>query len=142
MSTPTSFPPPTPTPISQRFWDGVQERVLGYQRCGACAEAVFPPRAHCPHCWSENLSWQESAGRGAVASFTIVHRPGHPAFAELAPFALVLVDLDEGFRMLSRVPGHAGGILVGSRVTVVWQESGDWTLPLCQPESTEGDNHD
>lgn len=77
-----------------------------------------------------------------MASFTIVHRPGHPAFTELTPFALVLVDLDEGFRMLSRIPGRADGLQVGSRVSVVWEESGEWTLPLCRLDPTEGENDD
>lgn len=142
MSTLPTFPPPTPTPISQRFWDGVQQRILGYQRCGSCTGVIFPPRAHCPHCWSGDLSWEESSGQGDVVSYTIVHRPGHPAFVELAPFVLVLVDLNEGFRMLSRVSGCANGLQVGSRVSVVWEESGDWTLPLCRLEPTEGENDD
>lgn len=115
------FPGPHPTPLSEPFWQGVASQRLLFQRCSSCERAIFPARGHCPRCWSRDLIWQQSAGRGTVASFTVAHRPGHPAFADLAPYTLVLVDLDEGFRMLSRLvePGDREPA-VGAAVELSW----------------------
>lgn len=132
------FPAPTITPLSEPFWQGVAEGRLMYQRCTACRKAVFPPRAHCPHCWGLELEWLESSGSGTVASFADVHRPGHPAFAEIAPYTLALVDLDEGFRMLTRLEGEAdcadaeggGAPAVGAPVTLTVRRQGESLLPL------------
>lgn len=70
---------------------------LGFQRCADCSEAVFYPRVLCPACGSGALEWQESSGRGTVYATTAVyHRHGEP-------YNVALVDLEEGFRMMSCV---------------------------------------
>jgi uncharacterized OB-fold protein len=131
MSQTVPFPPPTPTPVSQPFWDGAAERRLRYQRCGSCEAAVFPPRAHCPRCWSAELTWHDSSGRAHLAARAVVHRPGHAAFAELAPYPLALVDLEEGFRMLSRLTGPgAAHVPIGAPLVLSWEDQGDQTLPV------------
>jgi uncharacterized protein len=84
---------------------------LGYQRCADCSEAVFYPRVLCPVCGSGALEWRESAGRGTIYATTAVHSRNHD------PRNVVLVDLDEGFRMMSRVEGvPAEEVEVGTRV--------------------------
>lgn len=126
-----NFPGPTVTPVSEPFWQGATEGRLTYQRCTACDGAVFPPRAHCPHCWAGHLEWRDSAGDGTLASYAAVHRPGHPAFAEIAPYTLALVDLDEGFRMLTRLVDTDGAEpAVGARVRLSMQPQGGTTLPM------------
>ncbi|MEA2155702.1 MAG: uncharacterized protein QOE11_1842 [Solirubrobacteraceae bacterium] len=71
-----------------------------YQRCGDCGAAIAPRRVTCPVCGSRRLSGQTSAGRGTVYSTTTVH-------AREGARNVVLVDLDEGFRMMSEVVGMA-----------------------------------
>lgn len=140
-SAPSPLPGPTVTPTSRYFWDSTAEHRLMYQRCAECQAAVFPPRGHCPACWSTSLRWQESRGYGVIAAWAVVHRPGHPAFAPLAPYLLALVDLDEGFRLLSRVVDpDAENVPVGAAVQVTWEHSGDVTLPLfvAAPEGVDG----
>jgi uncharacterized OB-fold protein len=84
---------------------------LGYQRCADCAAAVFYPRTLCPVCGSGALEWRESAGRGTVYATTAVHSRNRE------PRNVVLVDLDEGFRMMSRVEGVAAEeVEIGTRV--------------------------
>jgi uncharacterized OB-fold protein len=125
------YPKPTATPVSQYFWDQAANHNLTYQRCQRCRRGIFPPRAHCPHCWHTTLEWCTSAGAGELASRTVVHRPGHPAFRPDSPYTLVLVDLDEGFRMLSELVGpHRHDAPVGNPVQVCWTRRGDHTLPL------------
>ncbi|MDO5740186.1 MAG: OB-fold domain-containing protein [Ornithinimicrobium sp.] len=125
------FPGPTSTPISEPFWAGVDDERLMFQRCSACERAIFPARGHCPGCWSQDLVWQESTGRGTLASFAAVHRPGHAAFTDLTPYTLALVDLEEGFRMLSRlVEASDSTPTLGSSVEVSWRMQGETRLPL------------
>ena len=84
---------------------------LGYQRCADCSAAIFYPRVLCPVCGSGALEWHESAGRGTVYATTAVHSRNHD------PRNVVLVDLDEGFRMMSQVEGvPAKEVEVGTRV--------------------------
>ena len=89
----------------------LQNGKLCYQRCADCSAAVFYPRVLCPVCGSGALEWRESAGRGTVYATTAVHSRNRD------PRNVVLVDLDEGFRMMSRVEGlPAGEVEIGARV--------------------------
>jgi uncharacterized OB-fold protein len=84
---------------------------LGYQHCAECSAAVFYPRVLCPVCGSRALEWRESAGRGTVYATTALHSRNRD------PRNVVLVDLEEGFRMMSRVEGLAAGeVEIGARV--------------------------
>jgi len=65
----------------------------------------------CPVCGSGTLEWGQSAGRGTVYATTAVHSRNRD------PRNVVLVDLDEGFRMMSRVEGvPAEKVEIGTRV--------------------------
>jgi uncharacterized OB-fold protein len=89
----------------------LQNGKLGYQCCADCSAAVFYPRVLCPVCGSGALEWRESAGRGTVYATTAVHSRNRD------PRNVVLVDLDEGFRMMSRVEGvPAEEVEIGTRV--------------------------
>lgn len=69
-------------------------------------------------------AWQVSAGLGAVYATTVMHGPDEE------PTGLVLVDLDEGFRMMSRVVGIAPeDVAVGLRVRVAFQDG----VPCFEP---------
>jgi uncharacterized protein len=84
---------------------------LGYQRCTDCSVAVFYPRVLCPVCGGRALEWRESAGRGTIYATTALYS------RDRDPRNVVLVDLDEGFRMMSRVEGVAAEeVAVGMRV--------------------------
>jgi uncharacterized OB-fold protein len=90
----------------------LRERRLTYQvtRSG---KAVFYPRLFAPGDGSE-LQWRVSAGLGSVYSTTTVHGSGGLAHN------VALVDLDEGFRVMSRVEGVApDSVRIGMRVRAV-----------------------
>lgn len=115
------------------YWEALSHRVLSYQRCTACQRAVFYPRARCPHCFSDQLEWHASAGRGSVYAVTTVHRAPR-AFESRAPFCVALIDLDEGFRMLSNLvscsPGQAR---IGMAVQLDFEERDETLLPVFRP---------
>ena len=95
---------------------------------------MFYARALCPHCHREALEWVPAAGTGVVYSFTVVHRPAGPAFADRVPYVVALIDLDEGVRMLSTLriadPARAR---VGQRVSVTFEDLEEVTLPVFEP---------
>ena len=70
---------------------------LAYQFSPEAGQAVFYPRVICPFTGSENLEWRISKGLGTVHATTVVH----PAQGE--PYNVCLIDVDEGFRLMSRV---------------------------------------
>lgn len=95
-------PRPRPTPETQHFWDGTRAGELRLQRCDDCDQVYFPPRPFCPGCASRAVSVFVASGRAVLASYVINHRP-HPAWDE--PYAIALVQLQEGPRMMTNVVG-------------------------------------
>ena len=97
-------PLPRPTPTTKPFFDAARKGVLALQRCPR--DGVFYyPRSHCPSCLGTDWEWQELSGRGEVHTFT-VDRVGHdPALASQVPFAIAVVELDEGVRVVANVVG-------------------------------------
>ena len=92
---------PKPTPETQHFWDGTQAGELRLQRCDACANVYFPPRPFCPSCASRKVSVFKASGKGTLYSYVINHRPAAPGFTP--PYAIAVVELDEGPRMMTNL---------------------------------------
>ena len=57
----------------------------------------------CAQCGSLAVDELELSGRGTVYSYAILHHPRNPAFEY--PVLIVLVDLEEGVRILSNLTG-------------------------------------
>ncbi len=70
---------------------------LAYQVCLDDNQPFFYPRACAPGTGSENIEWRVSKGLGTVYTTTVVHYKGEP------PLNVAMIDVDEGFRMMSRV---------------------------------------
>jgi uncharacterized OB-fold protein len=117
---------------SANYWERAKNGELAVQQCNSCRQFVFYPRAICPHCHSADLAWKISAGRGTVYSYTVSRRAPSPEFEGLVPYVVALVDLDEGFRMMSNIIGtDALGTRCGDRVEVAFEQvSDETTLPV------------
>lgn len=94
-------PVPLMQGLAQQFYTYCKNRELRFQRCTTCGKWRHVPRAMCAACGSWEWEWAKSSGRGKVFTWTVVRRPMHPAFANDAPYAPVVVELDEGVRMVS-----------------------------------------
>ncbi|MFI1576971.1 Zn-ribbon domain-containing OB-fold protein [Embleya sp. NPDC020630] len=107
---------------------------LRYQRCGACDTANFAPTEMCRGCSSRALQWATSAGRGSVYSWTVVRRPEARSFG--GAYAVAIVDLDEGYRMLTNlVEVEPAEIHSGMRVRVDLRPTGEErVLPFFTPD--------
>lgn len=131
--TPGRRPAPVLTEDNRCFWEAAQDGRLVAQRCTQCGRLQHPPRPVCPSCHSAALQTTDLAGTGVVYSYSILHHPQHPSFTY--PVLAVLVDLDEGVRILSSmVDTDPGDLRVGRAVRVRFEPTTDgMALPVFVP---------
>jgi hypothetical protein len=129
-------PIPEPTPETQDFWDGCKAGELRLQRCKACAHVYFPPRPFCAKCGNREVESFKASGKGTLASYVINQRPA-PGFEADAPYAIAVVELQEGPRMMSNitgVPQTPEALVLDMPLEVVFEEISDTiNLPKFKP---------
>jgi len=116
------------------FVEHCRRGELAYQVRVSDGRPVFPPRVVAPET-AGPLEWRVSSGRGRVYATTTLHRKGE------APYNVALVDLDEGFRMMSTVEEIAPeAVDVGMRVQVRFKagEGEEPPFPVFVPVSGTG----
>jgi len=82
----------------------------------------------CPDCRSADVSWFAASGLGAVSSYTWVHHATHEAFRDRIPYVVVLVDLDEGPRIVTTMADSSADARIGARVRAVYIHDDDSSL--------------
>ncbi|TDD06634.1 Zn-ribbon domain-containing OB-fold protein [Nonomuraea diastatica] len=133
-------PVPKPTPETQPFWDGTAAGELRIQRCQTCARHYFYPRPSCPHCGGDQVEWVRASGRATLYSYVINHRPAL-GFEDDAPYAIAVVELEEGVRMMSNivgVPTTPENLPLDMKLRVVFEQRGDVHVPLFEPAGGRG----
>ncbi|WP_063774106.1 OB-fold domain-containing protein [Streptacidiphilus rugosus] len=99
--------PLRPRPVVNRdnagFWDGVAAGELRFQRCEECGTPRFPWLPGCNRCGSDRWRAEAASGDGVVYSRVTVHHPMPAAFGR--PYAVALVELAEGVRIVANVVG-------------------------------------
>lgn len=113
-------------------WEAyARDGKLAYQWSPDAGRAVWSPRVLCPFGGRAPLEWRVSAGRGAIHAITLTH----PAQGE--PYTVALIDMDEGFRIMSRVEGATGAPEeTGRRVTLRFVEEDGAPVPVFDMEGT------
>lgn len=111
--------------LAAPFVEGLSRHELRFQRCGACGTAQTLARYACAHCGCETLAWETACGHATLHAVTVVARAPSDAFRALAPYTLVIAQLDEGPRLMA----HAdAGARIGDRVTAGFFEHDGRTL--------------
>lgn len=77
------------------FWEGTRLGELRVQACASCGRLRHPPRPMCHFCRSTDRSYEVMSGRGRIWSYVVAHPPLLTAYAELAPYNVIVVELDE-----------------------------------------------
>ncbi len=122
------------------FWQGCAAGELRVQRCARCEWIRHPPRPMCPQCQSTERVWVATSGRGTVWSLVVPHPPLLPAYSSLAPYNVIVVELDDhpAVRFVGNLVTAADGpineidpatIAIGERVRVVFAKIDDVALP-------------
>ncbi|MFD7503828.1 bifunctional MaoC family dehydratase N-terminal/OB-fold nucleic acid binding domain-containing protein [Streptomyces sp. NPDC059850] len=96
-----------PRPVINRdnagFWEGVAAHQLLIQRCTGCGTLRFPWLPGCGGCGSPEWDTVAASGAGTVFSYVVMHHPPFPAFDP--PYAVGLIELAEGVRIVSNITG-------------------------------------
>ncbi len=129
---------PIPEPVEElnkQYWAHCNAERLCFQRCVVCGKWRHIPRPMCAACGSLDWEWKASTGRGKVFSWTVTRAPLHPAFAADVPYAVLLVELEEGVRMISGFRnGSVESIELDMPVEVIFERiNEDVAMPFFQP---------
>lgn len=126
---------PEPTPETRHFWEGCRDGELRLQRCTDCKHSYFPPRAFCPKCASREVEVYKASGKGILYSYVINHRPRPDMGTE--PYAIAVVQLDEGPRMMTNIvgcPQTPEALVLDMPMQVHFaKQTDDISLPLFEP---------
>ncbi|MGF0174837.1 bifunctional MaoC family dehydratase N-terminal/OB-fold nucleic acid binding domain-containing protein [Streptomyces sp. Marseille-Q5077] len=114
-----------PRPVVSRdnagFWEGVEQHRLLIQRCIGCGTLRHPWLPGCNACGGLDWDTVEASGEGTVYSYVVMHHPPFPAFDP--PYAVGLIELAEGVRMIGNVLGVPyDKVRIGLPVRLEFQE--------------------
>ncbi|MBW8792778.1 MAG: Zn-ribbon domain-containing OB-fold protein [Streptomyces sp.] len=114
---------PEPDAFTRPYWEAAAEGRLLIRRCRACGRAHHYPREFCPHCWSEDVTWERATGRATLYTWSVVHRNDLPPFGDRVPYVPAVVDLAEGPRMMTELVGSDPATLrAGLELEVAFRE--------------------
>lgn len=110
--------------VRERFWGSVAEQRMELPWCDGCDSPFFYPRPQCPRCWRDVERWEPVSGRGTVWSFSVVRYPlQRGGWEEKLPYAVALVELEEGPRVLADVSGcDPDEVVIGMQVELSYTE--------------------
>ena len=132
-------PLPQPTPETEHFWEGTRAGELRLQRCSACEQVYFPPRPFCPACGQRGVRVFAASGRASLHSYIINHR-AIPGMGFEAPYAIAVVELEEGPRMMTNIvecPQTPDALVLDMPLEVVFEPQNDEIyLLLFRPAAT------
>ncbi len=121
--------------MSRPYWEGAKRHELLLQKCQECGHYRYPPGETCPSCLSDKLEWVKVSGRGSVYTWTVFHQAYHPAYKDDIPYAVVVVELEEGPRMITNLMNcRIEDIKMGMPVEVVFDDvTEEVSLPKFRP---------
>lgn len=98
-------------------------RLLG-ARCTSCGTPYFPRPARChnPRCDASQLEEAHFGGRGRIWSWSVADFPPpapHKHDKPFKPYAIAVVDLDDGLRLVGQMAGEVEQACVGAQVELV-----------------------
>jgi uncharacterized OB-fold protein len=110
-------------PDMRPFWRALRERRLTAQRCGHCAALRFPALPICDTCLEEESEWVDVTQTGTIWSFVVYHRAFHPGFKDELPYAVAIVETDDGPRYTGTVVGPLPEVAIGRRVHAIFEDA-------------------
>ena len=111
------------------------EAGIVYQSCEACGARQYFRRSFCASCGATNLKDLQASGEGTVYATSLVCRAATPETKAHVPYNVVLVDADEGFRMMAHGDHDLG---IGDRVTARFVQFAGRIVPCFAKSSQPG----
>ena len=127
-----------PDDLDDPFWEGCARHEFLVHRCSECGRAYWPASSCLGH-GSASMRWEPASGAGTVFTYTVFHHAYDPRFADRIPYALAVVQLDEGpFFHTDILECAADDVHVGMRVEVVYEDvADDLAIPHFRPARDE-----
>jgi uncharacterized OB-fold protein len=106
------------------YFDGLASSEFRLPWCRGCGRPHFYPRSACPYCWGEDYDWRPASGRGRIHTYTVVRANSPSSFQARLPYAIAIVELDEGVRLLTNFDGSLEETSIDDPVAVDLDGSG------------------
>jgi len=117
-----------PDALDNPFWEACREHRFLVHCCGTCGRSYWPASCCVDH-GSAAMEWQPASGRGVVHTYTVAHHAYEPSMADRVPYAVVVVQLEEGPFFHSDIVGcDAADVHVGMAVEAVYDALDDETV--------------
>ncbi len=86
-----------------RFWRETPQRYrMEAGRCTSCGKVWYPPRRICGECKGREFETVRLPDEGTLYTYTVI-RVAPTAFVDQAPYAVALVDLADGTRIMCQL---------------------------------------
>ena len=89
-------------PPARAWRDYPQRYRLEAGRCKKCSKVFFPPRQICDKCGNRDFETFRLAPHGKIATYTVIRTPSKE-FSDQAPFALGIIEMEEGVRLMAQI---------------------------------------
>lgn len=107
-------------PLTAPHWAAARDGRLSVQKCASCGALRWLPAVICPECLTTGGDWVDLSGTGTLWSYAVYHRAMNPAFKDRVPYAVAMVELDEGIRMVGTL-AEVDGVAIGQRVHATYE---------------------
>ena len=112
----------------------VSADALCIQRCASCDTWRHPPRRFCATCFGGDAAFEPVTGTGTVHSLVVSHRSLDPGWNEHTPFPTLVIELDEGPRLLAATTAAVDDVGLGTVVRCsIKAQSEDFALVWAEP---------
>lgn len=115
--------------IDIQYRQGAESGRFMVQKCPNCGRLRFPPVSICPNCLTPSNEWVAVSGRGTIWSWIRMHRQYFKNGFREVPYSVVMVELDEGLRLISGIVGPDDDLHCGQAVEAVFSDEGNGVLP-------------
>ena len=100
---------------AQPYWDATAKGEFVVARCTTCGEAHHYPRAVCPFCRAETVTFEPASGKGMIYSLAVTRIPDKPLRV------VAYVTLAEGPTMMTKIIDAPDDVAIGDPVRVDFQ---------------------
>jgi uncharacterized OB-fold protein len=106
-----------------RYWREIPQRYrLEAKKCKKCGYVSFPPRLICPKCQNRKFEETRLAEKGKVLTFTVIRVPPQQ-FVDQAPYAVGIVELDDGVKLTGQIVDcDFEDLKIGNRVKIEFRK--------------------
>lgn len=106
-----------------KTWREFPQRYrLQASKCNNCGEIFFPPRLVCSNCKSRDFTEIKLPKEGKIYSFTVIRTPSSE-FKEYSPFAIAIIELDNGIKLMCQVVDcDFNDLEIGKKVKLVFRK--------------------